>query len=151
MKIKVLMVCLGNICRSPLAEGLLRAKVDPTKVVVDSAGTSNYHEGQAPDPRSVEVAAKNGLDLSTLRARQVKAADFDEFDVVYAMDQSNYNDLLKIADTEEKRKKLKLILNELHPEKDLEVPDPYFGGEDGFDKVYDMLDNATAIIAKELY
>src|SRR5699024_3945724 len=148
---KILMVCLGNICRSPLAEGLLQEKVDPKKVKVDSAGTSNYHLGKAPDKRSIAVAKKNDLDISQQKARQFSVADFDEFDYIYVMDNSNFADVINLARNAEDEKKVKLILNELYPEENKDVPDPYYGGDQGFDNVYKMLDESTKIIAKKLH
>lgn len=136
------MVCLGNICRSPLAEGILVSKVDDC-VKVDSAGTANYHIGHAPDPRSVEVAKKHGLDISHLRGRQFSVEDFDNFDRIYVMDASNYNNVKKLERTSSDMEKVGLILNELNAGMNEVVPDPYFGGDEGFEKVYQMLDAAT--------
>lgn len=143
------MVCLGNICRSPLAEGILKSKVDPRKVFVDSAGTSNYHVGHSPDPRSISIAQQRKLDITTQRGRQFQTSDFDEFDHIYVMDMSNYHDVLALARNEEDRKKVSLILNELFPGENVEVPDPYYGGDEGFGNVYDMLDKACDIIAEK--
>lgn len=142
------MVCLGNICRSPLADGLLRKKVKDLNldVVVDSAGTANYHVGEAPDHRMRQTAKKFGYSIDELRGRQFAIADFDEFDQIYAMDKSNLNNILKLARSEEDIHKVKLILNESHPGKDLEVPDPYYGGEQGFIEVYNLLNEATDVI-----
>lgn len=150
MKTKVLMICLGNICRSPLAEGLLKSKVDSEKVFVDSAGTSNYHIDKEPDQRSIDVAKKNNLDITEQRCRQFTVEDFDEFDYIYVMDQSNYENIIKLARNEADKEKVSLILNELYPGENKEVPDPYFGGLDGFDKVYDMLDKTAEIIAEKI-
>lgn len=150
MKTKVLMVCLGNICRSPLAEGLLKSKVDPDKVYVDSAGTGDYHIGHAPDERSVSVARENKLDITSQRGRQFKVSDFDEFDKIYVMDMSNYHDVLSLARNEEDKKKVSLILNEIFPGENVEVPDPYHGGNEGFNNVYKMLDEACEVIAGKL-
>lgn len=149
---KILMVCLGNICRSPLADGLLREKVaqEGLKVKVDSAGTSGYHVGEAPDKRMQATAKENGYSIDMLRARQFSKDDFHKFDLIYAMDLSNYNTILELAETEEDRKKVKLILNELYPGENLEVPDPYYGGEEGFKKVFELLDSATDIILDKL-
>ena len=143
------MVCLGNICRSPLAEGILKSKVDPQKVFVDSAGTSNYHVGDAPDPRSVSIAHLRKLDITSQRGRQFKTSDFDEFDHIYVMDMANYHDVLALARDEEDRKKVSLILDEIFPGENVEVPDPYYGGSDGFGNVYDMLDQACEQIARK--
>ncbi len=141
------MVCLGNICRSPLAEGILRSKIDPERVEVDSAGTAGYHIGEAPDRRSVAVARKNNIDISNLRGRQFEVMDFDRFDRIYVMDQSNYDNVIRMARNKDDRKKVMLILNLNNPRSDKEVPDPYYGGAEGFDKVYQMLDEACDIIA----
>lgn len=143
------MVCLGNICRSPLAEGILKSKVDPDKVYVDSAGTSDYHVGHSPDPRSVSIAQSRKLDITTQKGRQFKVSDFDEFDHIYVMDMSNYRDVLAQARDEKDRRKVSLILDELFPGENVEVPDPYYGGNDGFGKVYDMLDKACELIAEK--
>ena len=150
MKTKVLMVCLGNICRSPLAEGLLKSKVDPDQVYVDSAGTGDYHIGQAPDERSVSIAQTNKLDITSQRGRQFQPSDFEEFDYIYVMDMSNYQDVTALARNEEDKKKVKLILNEVFPGENVEVPDPYHGGNDGFKNVYNMLDEACEKIARKI-
>lgn len=150
MKTRVLMVCLGNICRSPLAEGILKSKVDADKVYVDSAGTSNYHVGDSPDERSVSIARKNELDITYQRGRQFSVQDFDEFDKIFVMDMSNYHDVISLARTEEDRNKVSLILNEIFPGENVEVPDPYHGGHDGFHKVYEMLNEACEVIARKL-
>lgn len=148
--IRVLMVCLGNICRSPLAEGILKSKVNATEVIVDSAGTAGYHIGKGPDPRSVKIASENKIDISLQRARQFESMDFKNFDFIYVMDQSNFDDVVSLATTEKERNKVKLILNEISPEINSEVPDPYYGGEDGFKNVYDMLDLACNNIHKKI-
>ena len=146
---KILMVCLGNICRSPLAQGILETKIDADKVFVDSAGTGAYHIGKLPDSRSIAVANKHGIDITNQRARQFNVEDFDEFDIIFAMDQSNYQNIISLARTVEDEEKVKLILNEINPE-DNSVPDPYYGGDRGFDNVYEMLDEACSIIANRL-
>lgn len=150
---KILMVCLGNICRSPLADGLLRSKVKALNldVFVDSAGTSNHHVGEAPDARMRATAKQKGLSIDDLRARQFIKSDFTDFDLIFVMDKSNYANVIRLADTEDKKVKVHLMLNESHPNKDLEVPDPYFGGEQGFIEVYNLLDEATdAVITNRL-
>lgn len=149
MTTKVVMVCLGNICRSPLAEGILQSKVDHT-VFVDSAGTANYHVGEMPDKRSIAVAKKHGIDISNQRCKHFTPNYFDEFDVIFVMDTSNYNNVIKLARHENDKQKVKLILNELYPNKNLEVPDPYYGGDNGFEEVYQMLDQACEVIARKL-
>jgi protein-tyrosine phosphatase len=149
MKTKVLMVCLGNICRSPLAEGILRSKVDSDKVVVDSAGTAGYHIGNPPDKRSIAVARKYGLDISNQRCRKFSRLDFLEFDLIYVMDRSNFSDVANLANNAQEAQKVKLLLSEV----DLglqEVPDPYYGGDDGFENVYQMVNQACEAIAKKL-
>ena len=149
-KTNILMVCLGNICRSPLAEGLMRSKLNFTKFTVDSAGTSGGHKGQAPDKRSIAVAKKNGLDISNQKSRKLLEEDFKKFDVLYVMDQSNYNDVTALARTEDEKKKVIKILDEVFPGENLDVPDPYYGGSQGFENIYRMLDRATDVIAKKI-
>jgi protein-tyrosine phosphatase len=149
---KILMVCLGNICRSPMADGLLRKKVLELDfdVTVDSAGTSNFHIGEAPDSRMRETARDQGFPIDQLRARQFIQADYDEFDLIYAMDASNYNNILRLARNESDQSKVRLILNESHPGMNMEVPDPYYGGEQGFTDVFNLLDEATDEIMNNL-
>ncbi|MBC74089.1 low molecular weight phosphotyrosine protein phosphatase [Flagellimonas marinaquae] len=149
MKTKVLMVCLGNICRSPLAEGILQSKVDPDKVFVDSAGTAGYHVGNPPDKRSVAVAKKHGLNINHQKCRKFSKADFSEFDHIYVMDRSNYSDVASLAANQEQASKVKLLLSEVELGIK-EVPDPYYGGDNGFENVYQMIDRACEEIAKKL-
>lgn len=144
------MVCLGNICRSPLAEALLAAKLPKDRFTVDSAGTGSWHIGKQPDSRSIAIAKLNGLDISSQKGRQFSESDFDEFDHIYVMDGNNYRDVANLAKTEQHRAKIHLILNEMFPGENVDVPDPYFGMEKGFETVYKMLDETTAIIAKKL-
>lgn len=144
------MVCLGNICRSPLAQGILESKVDPDKVYIDSAGTAAYHVGNLPDERSIKVASKYGLDLRHQRARKFSVNDFDTFDYIYAMDSSNYQNILLLARNKKDEEKVQMILNEVYPNANKNVPDPYYGGTDGFEKVYKMLDDVCEIIARKL-
>jgi protein-tyrosine phosphatase len=147
---KILMVCLGNICRSPLAEGILKSKLNPDFYIVDSAGTSAYHIGELPDHRSIAIAKKNGIDISNQRARKFIANDFNEFDLIYAMDIENYQNICSLSTNKSNLLKVKLILNEINPLKDLSVPDPYYGGDYGFENVYEMLDKACSIITKNI-
>lgn len=137
------MVCLGNICRSPLAEGILQHKIKEANLdwEVDSAGTSNWHAGELPDSRSIEVAQRNGIDITNQRSRQFVKKDLEDFDLILAMDASNYNEILKLANTEEEKSKVKMILNFSFPGENRRVPDPYYGGPSGFDDVFDLLDN----------
>lgn len=149
MKTKILMVCLGNICRSPLAEGILKSKVDNNSVFVDSAGTGAWHAGELPDKRSIAVAKKHQIDLTNQRARQFTKQDFQKFDWIYVMDRSNFKNVISLAETPSDKEKVKLILEE----SDLnitEVPDPYYGGENGFENVYKMLNNACTNIANKI-
>ena len=146
---KILMVCLGNICRSPLAHGILASKV-PSSVVVDSAGTSGYHEGALPDSRSITVAHQHGIDITSQRSRQFTVKDFDVFDIIYVMDDHNYSDILSLARNSSDKLKVKLILNEVKDTKNLNVPDPYYGGKQGFTNVYKMLEKACTNIASNL-
>lgn len=149
-KTKILMVCLGNICRSPLAEGVLRSKLDARLFEVDSAGTSNYHVGDAPDHRSVEVARKNGIDIAHLRGRQFQYADFDTFDYIFVMDESNYENVVKLAKTPQQRQKVSLLLAALGGGVKKEVPDPYYGGKNDFQAVFTLIDGACNAIASQL-
>lgn len=140
---KVLMVCLGNICRSPLAEGILKSKVERKGLdwSIDSAGTGAWHVGGKPDGRSIEVAEKYGLDITDQRARKIRSNDFEEFDLIFAMDIANFQDLTRLAIGDDERKKIKLILDEIHPHQQKSVPDPYWN-DNGFEDVFKMLDEA---------
>ena len=146
------MVCLGNICRSPLADGLLRKKVSDNKlnVEVDSAGTSGIHSGEAPDARMCQTAKKFGTPIDELRSRKFVIEDFDNFDKIYVMDKSNKANILQMARNEEDKNKVELILNMSFPLQNKEVPDPYYGGEEGFIEVYHLLDAATDRIIEKI-
>ncbi|MGV0848214.1 low molecular weight protein-tyrosine-phosphatase [Empedobacter falsenii] len=144
---KILMVCLGNICRSPLAEGILQTKVGDNHLV-DSAGTGDWHVGEQPDRRSVSVAKKHGVDISDQRAMHFNPVFFDEFDLIFAMDEQNLIDLQKLARNEEEQSKIKLILKDGIGQTQ-NVPDPYYDGEDAFEHVYQLLDEATDGIIKK--
>ena len=133
----ILMVCLGNICRSPLAEEILRNKTKHLDVMIDSAGTASYHIGKMPDKRSIEIAKKHNLNIEKQRARQFTRSDFDSFDHIFVMDRQNLRNVLKLSQTEAERNKVKLLLtNE-------EVEDPYYGGDQGFEIVFDKIEKAS--------
>ncbi len=136
------MVCLGNICRSPLAEGILEHKIKLHQLdwIVDSAGTSGWHEGERPDKRSVDIALQHKIDISNQKSRKFIMEDFDQFDLILAMDSSNYQDIIKHARNESDKKKVKLILNYSSPGSNKAVPDPYYEG--GFDHVFNEIENA---------
>lgn len=143
--VRVLFVCLGNICRSPTAHGVFEALVKAEglddKVYVDSAGTAAWHIGKSPDNRSQEAAKLRGVDLSYIRARQVEANDLDEFDYILAMDKSNLENLLDLS-TQGNRQKVSLFLDYAQHHAEDEVPDPYYGGAKGFSTVLDLVEDA---------
>lgn len=141
---RVLMVCLGNICRSPLAEGIMRKKIEENKLnwTVDSAGTSGYHIGEAPDPRSILIANQYGIDISSLKGRKFNYGDFEYFDLILVMDSMNYIDIIKQCINDHEKNKVHLIMNFVSPQKNISVPDPYYGGEEGFEEIYNMLNEA---------
>ena len=146
------MVCLGNICRSPMAEGILRDKVQSAglDIETDSAGTANYHVGEMPDERAVATMRTKGIDISDLRGRQFKAEDFAQFDRIFAMDQNNYSDILALAANTEDAQKVQLMLDRSGGDP-RSVPDPYYGGDEGFEEVHRMLDEACEIFLKEIH
>ena len=148
----ILMVCLGNICRSPLAEGLLRSKIEKLNIdiYIDSAGTGNSHIGEHPDNRTIVNAKKHGVDISKLKARQFQVDDFDKFDIIFAMDSSNYSDIISLARNENDKHKVEMILNRLYPDSNMAVPDPYFGDEQGFENVFILLEKVCDVIANSL-
>jgi protein-tyrosine phosphatase len=135
-----------------MADGLLRAKVaqEGLDVEVDSAGTSGYHIGEAPDPRMRATAKSMGVNIDDLASRQFEQKDYDHFDIIYAMDESNRDNMFKLARNEDDKKKVKLILNEIYPGENMSVPDPYYGGDQGFIYVFNMLDEATNKIISDL-
>lgn len=145
---RVLMVCLGNICRSPLAEGVLRHKVKQAGLdwIVDSAGTYDFHAGAAPFPLSQEVAKDNGIDISQLRARPFVPADFDQFDLIYAMANDVLFGMQKIAGTSFDHQKAILFLDELYPGTSQNLKDPYYGTKKDFEDVYDLIDKTCEAI-----
>ena len=144
------MVCLGNICRSPLAEGILKNKVKHLDITIDSAGTAGYHIGKPPDIRSLEIARKHNINLAEQRARQFNRQDFDNFDVIYAMDLNNYSHLIALSENQKEREKIKLILDEIYPNLKKSVPDPYYDEEEGFQKIYTILEKACNKIASKI-
>jgi protein-tyrosine phosphatase len=150
MPIKILMVCLGNICRSPLAEGILASKLPKNKFVVDSAGTGSWHIGRQPDQRSIAVAKKHNINISKQKGRQFTKSDFDAFDYIYVMDNTNYQDVIQLSENKTHIEKVQLILDELFPNENVDVPDPYYGVVHGFESVYKMLDETCDAIAKKL-
>jgi len=137
------MVCLGNICRSPLAEGILQHKIQERQLgwEVDSAGTGNWHIGEPPDPRSIQIAQHYSIDITNQRARQFERQDFERYDLILAMDLSNYNNILRLADSKEAEEKVQLIMNYVDPKRNQSVPDPYWN-DDGFEQVFKMLEEA---------
>lgn len=148
---KILMVCLGNICRSPLAHGILESKLPKDRFYIDSAGTADYHVGLHPDYRSIEIARTEGqIDISGQKARQFTSNDFEDFDLIYVMDHSNYDTVIQMAKTSEEKSKVKLILAEKSTNFNRNVPDPYYGTREDFHHVYLLLNEITDIIAKNL-
>jgi protein-tyrosine phosphatase len=147
---KILMVCLGNICRSPLAEGILQHKITEYGLdwQVDSAGTGAWHAGEKPDRRSITTARARGIDITQQRARQLRSEDFDTFDHILVMDASNYQNVTRLADSDAQRDKVELIMNYAKPGMNQQVPDPYYGGDNGFEEVFDMLDEACEAFIK---
>lgn len=143
------MVCLGNVCRSPMAEGILKSKL-PEDFEVDSAGIADYHVNDKPDKRAVEVCKKHNIDISHLRGRQFVSSDFEKFDYIYVMDHANYSDVVFKAKKGADKKKVKLIMSEIPDAAKTSVPDPYYGDIEDFEKVYHQLNNACSIIADKL-
>ena len=149
---KILFVCLGNICRSPVAEGIMLHLIGQhklhNKLAVDSAGTAGYHIGEAPDPRTIQNARKNGVDLSKLRARKFWPGDFEEFDRIFVMDENNYRDVSGLARDKAQLAKVDYLLNLSHAGQNLPVPDPYYGGEQHFEEVFHLVYAACSKLAE---
>ncbi len=137
------MVCLGNICRSPLAHGILQREIDDKGLgwEVDSAGTSGWHVGEQPDARSIEVAMQNGINITCQKSRKFLKSDLEDFDLIIAMDAQNYQDICALSSSEVEKKKVKMLLNYSYPGENRAVPDPYYSG--GFDYVYDLINDAV--------
>ncbi len=146
MPTRILFVCLGNICRSPLAEALFKQKLDDHHVkhlfTADSAGTSDFHRGELPDTRTLKNAEKHGIEIQHL-ARQFTRRDFQNFDIIVTMDFSNRDNVLALAQTEADRLKVKMLLDYSPGHEGMEVPDPWFGGDEGFEQVFNLLNRAT--------
>lgn len=148
---KILMVCLGNICRSPLAEGILQQKAFEARLSwsVESAGTNQYHTGEAPHPLSQKVARMHGIDISRQRARRFRAEDFRIYDRIYALAGDVREEIRRISREQYIPGKIELLMNECYPGKDMDVPDPWYGPEPGYHEVYDLIETACdAIIEK---
>ena len=150
---KILMVCLGNICRSPLAEGILQEKAWKAGLnwSVESAGTNGYHTGEAPHHLSIKVASHNGIDISKQKSRKFTGEDFERYDKIYAMAEDVINDMKKIAKQKFDTNKTDLLLNELFPEQNRDVPDPWYGPEKGYHDVYEMIDAACEKIVQRYH
>jgi protein-tyrosine phosphatase len=149
---KILFVCLGNICRSPLAEGILKKKFKDLGIegIIHSAGFEPFHEGQHPDPRSVSTASKHDIDISNKVARLFSVEDFDDFDKIFVMDAMNHADVMRVARDDSDRNKVDFLLNLVNEGSNDEVPDPYYGGADGFDNVYSMMNKACDQIISDI-
>lgn len=151
--ISILFVCMGNICRSPTAQGVFESLLTESelaeRVYVDSAGTHAYHVGEQPDPRATQAAAKRGIDLSRQRARRVQASDFTRFDYVLAMDSSNLDDLLSICPGEHQQK-VRLFLEFTDRSGPRDVPDPYYGGGQGFERVLDLVEEGAQGLLEDI-
>ena len=150
--LRILMVCLGNICRSPIADGLLRRKVKENNlnILVDSAGTAAYNIGKAPDSRMSSTAEEFSTNIKNLVARKFTINDFDDFDIIYAMDESNRQNILSLARNNSDREKVRLILDELDPKSNLSVPDPYYGSQEDFKAVYELVEKVTSVILTKI-
>lgn len=149
---KILMVCLGNICRSPMAQGIMESKLKQRNILdweVDSAGTSGWHDGEKPDQRAIRAAQAKGVDISGQYSRKITKSDLDKFDIIFAMDSSNYVNILDICENEYQKSKVHLLLNFKFPNKNMAVPDPYYDGK--FMSVFELLDEAIEDIITSLY
>lgn len=149
---KILMVCLGNICRSPLAEGVLQAKANAANLnwIVNSAGTNGLHNGEAPHKFSQKVAVKHGVDISNQISRKFVADDFENYDKIYVMAADVLQDVKKIAGEKFDTNKIDFFLNELNAGKNEDVPDPWYGEEDGYDEVYEIIERTCGVIVERV-
>jgi len=148
---KILMVCLGNICRSPLAEGILQDKAFKAGLTwsIESAGTNSYHIGEPPHPLSQKVAKLNGIDISNQRARRFSANDFEDYDKIYALANDVMDEIKKIAGKKFKAEKIDLLMNEFSPGKNYDVPDPWYGPEPGYHEVFNLIDKVCEVIIEK--
>jgi protein-tyrosine phosphatase len=148
----LLMVCIGNICRSPLAEGIMKEKLKNAGLdfFVDSAGMISYHAGEPPDSRSIEVAKQNGIDISGQVARMITKNDFENFDLIFAMERSVFDELIALASSEKQKEKVKLFLDFAECNSSSEVPDPYYGTKKDFEEVFQLLNEASEKIMEKL-
>lgn len=146
---KIMMVCLGNICRSPLAEGIMRDLIQKNELdwEVASCGTSGFHNGEPPHVDSVSISKERGIDISWQISSKLRSSDLRQYDLILAMDSSNYHDIIKLSDSEEQRKKVKLLMNFASPGRNIAVPDPYYVG--GFDIVFDMIYEACEALIEQ--
>lgn len=146
---KILMVCLGNICRSPMAEGLMQEKIDKYKLdaIVDSAGFEPFHKGDSPDHRAQHTMFRHNINISGQRSRLFNVHDFDKFDQIYVMDRYNFQDIKSVARNAGDLEKVDFLLNSVYPGSNKEVPDPYYSGNEGFENVFNLIDEATEMIA----
>lgn len=148
----VLFVCLGNICRSPMAHGVLRYKATQLdlSIRVESAGTSAFHAGETPDKRAIATLKHKGIDISDLRSQQIIASDFSSYDFIVTMDEENQINVKKLALQSNSKNTPKMLMNYAYPSQNISVPDPYYGGQQGFENVYKMIDLATNHLIEEL-
>jgi protein-tyrosine phosphatase len=149
---KILMVCLGNICRSPMAEGVMRQKITKYNLDadVDSCGTANYHIGESPDSRGIQILRNYDIDISQHLGRQFSVSDFDIYDIIFAMDSNNFSDLIAKARNQKDKAKIKLLMDECYPGQQKIVPDPYYGGLEDFEETYALVDDACEHLARKL-
>lgn len=149
---QILMVCLGNICRSPMAEGVMRQKIEKyhLNASVDSCGTAAYHVGQSPDIRGIQTLKKYNIDIAQLQGRQFQSSDFDTFDEIFVMDTENLSDILKKARNQKEKEKVRLLMDEIHPGMQKIVPDPYYGNLNDFETTYELIEKACEKIALRL-